>query len=407
MPLADITCKNAKPRTKPYKVADGDGMYLEVMPNGSRYWRLKYRVGGKEKRLVLGVYPEVTLAEARDKRADARKLLAAGIDPSVAKIERKYLTAQNTTNTFEAVAREWHQHNIEKWTSNYASDILRRLETDILGVIGKRPIADISPLLMLETLKKIEKRGAHEMSRRAMQYCSQIFRYAIVTGRAERNPTADLKDALKPVKHGHFAALEAKDLPAFLCALKHNDARLFNQTRLAIRLMMLTFVRTGELIKSEWKEFNLDSGEWHIPAERMKMRRPHVVPLSKQAVEVLHQLQGISSNRDYVFASVAKPRQHMSNNTILKALERLGYKGRMTGHGFRALAMSTIKEKLGYRHEVVDRQLAHAQRNKVDAAYDRAQFLSERKKMMQEWADYLDTMASESKIIVGNFKKLA
>lgn len=406
MSLTDTACKNAKPRAKSYKMADGNGMYLEVMPNGSRYWRLKYRVGGKEKRLALGVYPEVTLAEARDKRADARKLLASGIDPSAAKTEHKYLTAQNTANTFEAVSREWHEHNLEKWTPDYATEILHRLEMDIFGVIGKRPIADISPLLMLETLRKIEKRGAHEMSRRAMQYCGQIFRYAIVTGRAERNPTADLKGALKPVKHGHFAALEAKDLPEFMQALESNEARLYIQTRLAIRLMMLTFVRTGELIKAKWNEFNLDSGEWFIPAERMKMRRPHIVPLSKQALALLSEIQKLSGNQDYIFASISKPRQHMSNNTILKALERLGYKGRMTGHGFRALAMSTIKENLGYRHEVVDRQLAHAQRNKVDAAYDRAQFLPERRKMMQEWADYLDRIATgKGNIIQGDFKR--
>jgi integrase len=260
---------------------------------------------------------------------------------------------------------------------------------------------------MLHTLQKIEKRGAHEMSRRAMQYCSQIFRYAIVTGRAERNPTADLKGALKPVKHGHFAALDVKDLPEFLQAIESHEVRLFIQTRLAIRLMMLTFVRTGELIKAKWDEFDLDTGEWNIPAERMKMRRPHIVPLSKQAIVVLRELQKLSGNRDYVFASAAKPRQHMSNNTILKALERIGYKGRMTGHGFRALAMSTIKENLGYRHEVVDRQLAHAHANKVDAAYDRAKFLPERRKMMQEWADYLDDVASGGKVIVGKFKKSA
>ena len=407
MMLTNKDIQNAKPRDKLYRVFDGHGLYLEINPNGSKYWRLKFRVGGKEKRLALGVYPEVTLAEARDKRADARKLLASGVDPSSAKTERKYLTAQNTANTFESVAREWHAHNLEKWTPNYAADILHRLEMDIFGVIGKRPIVDISPLLMLETLKKIEKRGAHEMSRRAMQYCGQIFRYAIVTGRAERNPTADLKGALKPVKHGHFSALEAKDLPEFLHALEGNEARLFIQTRLAIRLMMLTFVRTGELIKSKWDEFNLDSGEWNIPAERMKMRRPHIVPLSKQAIALLQDIQKLSGNRDYVFASVAKPRQHMSNNTILKALERLGYKGRMTGHGFRALAMSTIKEKLGYRHEVVDRQLAHAHSNKNDAAYDRAKFLPERCKMMQQWADYLDAIASDGKVTVGKFGKSA
>jgi len=407
MMLTNKTIDNAKPREKLYRIFDGHGLYIEVTPKGGKYWRLKFRFANKEKRLALGVYPQISLAEARERREVARKQLANGLDPSSAKHDRKKRLELDAANSFEAVAREWHTHNLEKWTPNYAADILHRLEMDIFPAIGKRPIADISPLLMLDTLRKIEQRGAHEMSRRAMQYCGQIFRYGIVTGRAERNPTADLKGALKPVKHGHFAALEAKDLPEFLHALESNEARLFIQTRLAIRLMMLTFVRTGELIKAKWDEFNPESGQWEIPAARMKMRRAHLVPLSKQAIAVLTELQKLSGNRDYVFASVAKPRQHMSNNTILKALERLGYKGRMTGHGFRALAMSTIKENLGYRHEVVDRQLAHAHSNKVDAAYDRAQFLPERRKMMQEWADYLDAAASNGKVIIGKFGKSA
>jgi integrase len=403
MSLTDSACKNARAREKSYKKADGGGLYLEVMPNGSRYWRLKYRFGGKEKRLAFGVYPEVSLGDARDKRTVARKLLGAGTDPSVAKHDGKQQAAINAANTFERVAREWHERNRERWTPLYAQDILHRLEMDIFPAIGKRPIVDISPLTVLETLRKIEKRGAHEMTRRAMQYCGQIFRYAIVTGRADRNPTTDLKGALKPVKHSHFAALEPKDLPLFLQALERNDARLFVQTRLAVRLLMLTFVRTGELIKATWGEFDLDAGEWSIPAERMKMRKPHIVPLSKQAIAILRQLHQMNGTRDWVFASSSKPRQYMSNNTILKALERLGYKGRMTGHGFRALAMTSIKEKLKIPHEVVDRQLAHAPRNKVDAAYDRTKFLDERFKMMQKWADYLDAVGGEGKIIIAKF----
>jgi integrase len=406
MPLTDTACKNARPKTTAYKKTDSNGLYLHVMPKGGRYWRLKYRFGGKEKVLALGVYPEVSLAEAREKRAVARKMLGDGIDPSSAKRENRQLEEANAANTFEAVAREWHDRNREKWTRVYGQDILHRLESDIFPVIGKRPVADISPLAVLNALRKIENRGAGEMARRAGQYCGQIFRYAVVTGRAERNPTTDLKGALKPVKHGHFSALEPKDLPEFLHTLERNDARLFVLTRHAIRLMLLTFVRTGELINATWDEFDLDGGEWAIPAERMKMRKPHIVPLSKQAVTVLRQVQATNGNYKWVFASPTKPRRHMSNNTILKALERLGYKGRMTGHGFRALAMTTIKEKLKYPHEVVDRQLAHAPRNKVDAAYDRTKFLDERRKMMQAWADYLDTVASDHKVVVGRFGKL-
>ncbi|MBU6297977.1 MAG: integrase arm-type DNA-binding domain-containing protein [Alphaproteobacteria bacterium] len=406
MPLTDSACKSARPKPKAYKRADIHGLYLHVAPNGSRYWRLKYRFLGKERVLALGVYPEVSLAEAREKRAVARKLLADGIDPSSAKRETKQRAILNATNTFEAVAREWHEHNLERWTPAYAKEILHRLEMDIFPVIGRRPVADITPLILLDALRKIERRGAHEMAHRATQYCGQIFRYAVVTGRVERNPTTDLKGALKPVRHSHFAALEPKDLPGFLQALERNEARLFNQTRLAIQLMMLTFVRTGELIKATWKEFDLDGAEWSIPAERMKMGKPHLVPLSRQAVAVIRQLHQMKTPAsDWVFSSLSKPRQHMSNNTILKALERMGYKGRMTGHGFRALAMTTIKENLRFPHEVVDRQLAHAPRNAVDAAYDRTKFIDERRRMMQAWADYLDVKASEGKVIFGKFGK--
>lgn len=407
MHLTNTACKNAKPADKPYRLADGGGMYLEVMPNGSRYWRLKYRFADKEKRLAFGVYPQVSLAEARECREAAKKQLAGGIDPSIAKQENKRQNAMNAENTFEAVAREWHEHQKARWSPAHATDILYRLEKDVFPILGNRPIADIKAPHILDNLRKIEKRGAHEMARRAVQYCGQIFRYAIVTGRADRDPTGDLRGALQPVPHGHYAAIDADELPEFLQTLANNDARLYIQTRLAVRLLMLTFVRTGEMIGAKWDEIDLDGGQWAIPAERMKMRRPHIVPLSKQAVEVLREQQKLTGQWEWVFPNQIHPRKHMSNNTVLCALKRLGYKGRMTGHGFRALAMSTIKEKLDYRHEVVDRQLAHAPRNKVDAAYDRAQFLTERRKMMQEWADYLDAVAGGGKVVVGKFRKLA
>lgn len=403
MPLTDKSCKNARPRERAYKLADGGGLYLEVAPMGGRYWRLKYRFAGKEKRLAFGVYPEVSLAEARAHRDKARKALANHADPAELERERKRQFALNASTTFEAVAREWHERNLGKWTPNYGSDILHRLETDVFPELGARPVADLNPVQVLTALRKIEKRGAHEMARRTQQYCGQIFRYAVVTGRAERNPAADLRGALKPPKRTHFASIEPNELPEFLTTLNRNDARLFVQTRLAIRLLMLTFVRTRELIEATWDEFDLEGGQWSIPAARMKMKRPHLVPLSKQSVEILKQLQTLNGSRDWVFASVAKPRQHMSNNTILKALERLGYKGRMTGHGFRSLAMTTIKEKLKFAHEVVDRQLAHAPRNQVDAAYDRSKFLDERRRMMQKWADYLDGIGQSGRVIVGTF----
>jgi integrase len=403
MRLTDKACKNIKPDKKPRKLADGDGLYLHVMPGGGKYWRFNYRFAGKHKTLAIGVYPEVPLAEAREKRQSARKQLRDGIDPSFAKREGKRQLALSAENNFEAVAREWHQHSIEKWSESHAGFILHRLEADVFSAIGRLPIKDITAPHLLSVIRTIENRGAHETARKITQTCGQIFRYAIVTGRAERNIAADLRGALKPFKKGHFAALEAKDLPEFLEKLHRNDARLFVLTRLAVEMLMLTFVRTSELIEAKWEEFDLEKATWAIPAERMKMRRLHIVPLAKQVLAILAQIRAISGNREYVFPNQAKPLKHMSNNTVLFALGRMGYKGKATGHGFRALAMSTIKEQLGYRHEVVDRQLAHAHRNSVDAAYDRAKFLNERRKMMQEWADYLDAVASDKKVIVGKF----
>jgi integrase len=389
-PLTDTVCKNAKSKDKKYKLADGEGMYLEVRPNGSKYWRLKYRFNGKEKMLALGVYPAITLAAAREKRRDARIIIAAGGDPAEQKQEQKRTAKLNAANTFETVAREWYEHSKGARSAKHALGLLRRLEADIFPEIGNRPIANITARHILDALRKIEDRGAHEVTRRTRQIVGQVFRYAVVTDRAERNPVPDTQGALKPFRPGHYAALEADDLPEFLAAMERNDGRLYMPTRCATKLLMYTFVRTGELIESKWSEFNFDRKEWLIPAERMKMRRPHIVPLSRQAITLLEEMKSLTGKWEWVFPNQVSPKKHMSNATILRALDRMGYKGRMTGHGFRALALSTIKERLGYRHEVVDRQLAHVPRNKVDAAYDRAQFLDERRKMMQEWADYLD-----------------
>ena len=389
-PLTNSACQHAKPKAKPYKLADGEGMYLEVSPSGGKYWRLKYRFNGKEKKLSLGIYPEVSLADAREKRFGARKMLAAGIDPSESKQEQKRTAKLNAANTFETVAREWHDHSKGARSAKHALGLLRRLEVDMFPEIGNRPIANVTARHILDALRKIEERGAHEIARRTRQIVGQVFRYAVITDRAERNPVPDTQGALKPFKSGHYAALEADDLPQFLAAMERNDGRLYMPTRCATKLLMYTFVRTGELIESKWSEFNFDRKEWLIPAERMKMRRPHIVPLSSQVIDILEEMKSLTGRWDWVFPNQAHPKKHMSNATILRALDRMGYKGRMTGHGFRALAMSTIKERLGYRHEVVDRQLAHAPRNKVDAAYDRAQFIDERRKMMQEWADYID-----------------
>lgn len=394
MKLNDLTCKTAKPNPPPSKtprkLADGEGLYLWVMPNGKKYWRLKYRLNGKPKEYAIGVYPEVSLKEARDKKYEARKILAKGQDPLRERQKQKLASQRNHENTFQVIAQEWYELHKDNWKPRYASEVLKRLEEDIFPEIGNYPIKDIEPPLLLEVIRKIERRGAYDLAKRQLQKCGEVFRYGIATGRAIRDPSADIKDALKPVKKQHFAALDPRDIPEFVQALERNDARLYQSTRNALNLIMLTFVRTNELINARWEEIDFERKEWIIPAERMKMGKEHIVPLAQQVIEILENQKEIAWNRPLVFPSNVRPQKSISNNTILGALKRLGYQGRMTGHGFRALAMSTIKQELGYRHEVVDRQLAHVPKSKIDRAYDRAMFLNERRVMMQEWADYID-----------------
>lgn len=401
-PLTDIQIKNAKPKDKPYTLADGDGMYLEVMPTGSKIWRMAYRqANGKNNRLTFGAYPEVSLLDARAKRMDARKLKAAGTDPAAVRDDGKRIAADKRANTFEKLAREWHTNRLATWHETTARDTLRRLEIDIFPEIGAMPIASITHKDIIAALRKIETRGAQEVAHRVKATCARVFSYAIQSGITDRNPAADLTDVLKPVQAGHFASITADELPAFLAAMDKNDARLFKPTRIALRLMMLVFVRTSELIETPWSEIDLEAGEWVIPWQRMKRgkltvnpdKTSHHVCLSSQAFDLLRDLHTLTGGGKYLFPNQRDHEKPMSNGAILMALKRLGYQNKMTGHGFRALAMSTIKERLGYRHEVVDRQLAHAQKDKVANAYDRAQFLTERKVMMQEWANFIDDVA--------------
>ena len=312
-------------------MADGGGMYLEVMPTGSKYWRLKYRFQELEKRLALGVYPEISLADARNRREAARKQLAHGIDPSADKQEKKKAALLNAKNTFEALAREWHEKNIAKWTEKTAKDTLYRLETYVFPDIGKIPVRDLTAPRLLETIRKIEARPAFDIARRMRSVCEQVFAYGIGTGRADRNIAADLKGTLEAFKRGHFKAISTDQIPEFLAALKKNDARLFPQTIRATTLLMLTFVRTSELIQSTWDEIDLKKAVWEIPAERMKMRKPHTVPLSRQAIEILQEQREHTRlfNTNYVFPSQIEPRKPMSNGTILGAIKRLGYGGKM------------------------------------------------------------------------------
>lgn len=301
MKLTNTTCKNAKPAEKSIKLFDGQGLYLEVTPAGNKLWRLKYRYNSKEKRIAFGSFPEVSLLDAREKRDNARKLLAEGLDPSLERKKKKAEILRNADNTFEKVAREWHGFNASGWSANHAQTVIRRLEQDVFPKIGGIPIKDINAPMLLDTLRDVEKRGAYEMARRALQYAGQVFRYGIVTGVADRDISADLKGALKPFKRGHYAAMDVRELPEFLETLHKNEARLFPQTLIAIELLMLTFVRTSELIKATWDEFDLDEGIWIIPARRMKMNTDHIVPLAKQSIVLFEKLKEMNPNREYVF----------------------------------------------------------------------------------------------------------
>ncbi len=392
MPLTDAKVRSAKPKEKAYKLTDGGGLYLLVNPNGGRYWRFKYRYGGKEKLLALGAYPDLSLADARELHSQARRTLALGNDPSDVKKEAKRQAALNSENTFEAIANEWCESRKHKWVTSYSEAMVERLKRHVFPKIGHRPIKDITAPEFLTVVRVVEGQGSLDLAQRLMQASAQIFRYAVATGRAERNPLVDLKGALKPPVRKHQAYLKDQDLPDYLAKLEAYDGSI--QTKLALKFLLLTFVRTTELRAATWKEIDFDKAEWRIPAERMKMREQHMVPLSKQAIAVLRELQSLTGQWSYVFANQHKPSGFMSENTMLYALYRMGYHSKATGHGFRATA-STILNEHGFEPSVIERQLAHAERNEVRAAYNHAQYLPERRKMMQWWADYIDEAASK------------
>ena len=385
--LTDTLIRKTKTPAKPTKLSDERGLYLLCAPSGGQSWRFKYRYGGKEKLLSLGTYPEVSLAKAREAREAARRQLAAGIDPSSARQEEKQAKRDAAANDFEKVAREWLENVKGGWAAVYHGDTAKRFEAFIFPTIGRRLIASVTAAELLPLLRKIEARGTMVTAHKVLRACGQVFRYGIATGRCDRNPAADLRGALKALpRPKHMAALSAAELPTFLRQIEGYDGEV--QTRLAMKLLALTFVRTNELRSATWAEIDLDKAEWTVPAERMKTKAPHHVPLSKQAVETFRILQKMNGKWPWVFAGRA-PSQPMSKNTVLFALYRMGYHSRMTGHGFRALASTTLNE-MGYRPDVIERQLAHTERNAVRAAYHRSQYLEERKTMMQAWADFLD-----------------
>jgi len=396
--LSAAECKNATSNgARIRKLHDGDGLYLWVYLDGRKYWRLRYWQADKEKSLSLGVYPKISLSDARKQCDELRKQLQANLDPSA---ERKAILLQQKlahVNSFEAVALEWYNKQLHTWVPHHASDVKRRLESNIFPTLGKRPIDQISALELLETLRKIESRGAYDLAHRVLQVCGQVFRYGIATGRCSRNLSTDLRGALTPHVKQHQSAVRPEELPELLRAIAKYDETGDRQTRLALQLLAQTFVRTSELIGAEWVEFDLDHALWIIPAERMKMKTEHIVPLARQAITLLTELKQISRGSRFVFPGRNRDKP-ISNNTMLFALYRMGYKGKMTGHGFRAVA-STILNETGFTPDAIERQLAHCERNEVRGAYNRAEYLPERKKMMQFWADHLDKLQTGADII--------
>ena len=388
MPLTDTAIRNTKPKEKSYKLTDGRGLYLLVSKSG-KYFRWDYRFGGKRKTLALGVYPDIKLKEAREKHENLRRLLSQDIDPMEYKKQAKSLAHAKATNSFEAVAREWFLKNKPVWTVKHGQTIISRLENNIFPWLGDADVASISAPILLDSLRRIEERGAVETAHRVKQICGQVFRYAIATGRAERDPSFDLKGALPPTRPKNMATItDPEKIGELMRAIDGYQGNLI--TRCALRMAPLTFVRPGELRHAEWEEVNIDEAVWKIPAKKMKMRSVHIVPFSEQAVAVLEEIKPLTGNGKYVFPSLRSGGRPMSDNTILAALRRMGYaKEEMTGHGFRGMA-STVLHEQGWSSDIIERQLAHAEGNSVKAAYNHAQHLPERKKMMQWWADYLD-----------------
>ncbi|CAN7159849.1 integrase arm-type DNA-binding domain-containing protein [Paraburkholderia hospita] len=387
MALTDVAIRGAKPTGKLYRLFDERGMYLEVSAAGGKWWRFKYRFGGKEKRLSLGVYPDVGLKDARERRDEARKLLAQGVDPGEHKKAKKAATLERAANSFEVVAREWFARQSPGWAQSHADKIIQRLEKDLFPWLGNRPINEIAAPELLVVVRRIEERGAKDTAHRALQNCGQVFRYAVATGRAERDPSADLRGALPPVRHENFASITDPAKVAEL--LRAMDA--FSGTfvvKSALQLAPLLFVRPGELRKAEWSGFDLDKAEWRYLVTKTKTE--HLVPLSAQAVAILRELHALTGHRTYVFTGrdVRKP---MSEAAINAALRRMGYdtKTEITGHGFRAMARTILHEELHVKPEVIEHQLAHKVPDALGTAYNRTKFLKDRRAMMQQWADYL------------------
>ncbi|RYG13432.1 MAG: DUF4102 domain-containing protein [Burkholderiales bacterium] len=397
-PLTALGIRNAKAGDQPLR--DGGGLYLLIQPTGRHLWRLDYRHSGKRKTISVGVYPDTGLADARAKREAARKLLASGIDPGEERKAAKAAGVEKSANSFEVVAREWFAKRKTNWVVGHANKVILRLENDLFPWLGKRPIADVTAKELLACINRIVDRGAVDSAHRALQNSSQVFRYAIVTGRADRNPAIDLRGALPSAKEKHLAAItDPKKVGGLLRAIDSYSGSYV--TKCALKLAPLVFVRPGELRHAEWAEIDLEKAEWNIPAEKMKMREPHLVPLASQAVVILSELHAFTGRGRYVFPGGHSPRRPMSDNAILAALRRMGFeKDEMSGHGFRAMARTILDEVLHFRPDYIEHQLAHAVRDPNGRSYIRTTHLPERRKMMQAWADYLQTLQSDTGNVV-------
>ncbi len=391
MALTDIQIKRAKPQDKPYTMNDGHGLSLLIKPDGSKGWRFRFRFAGKARLMSFGSYELVSLAEAREKRDTARKQVANGIDPVEERKAQKLAQKLSTENSFESVSREWHAAKADRWTIAYREEIIKTFEQDVFPFIGKRPISEIKPLELLEVLKRIEKRGALEKTRKVRQRCGEVFRYAIITGRAEYNPAPDLAIALAIPKQKHHPFLSAEELPHFVRDLESYTGSII--TKNAAKILMMTGVRTQEMRFATWSEIDLIKGIWEIPAERMKMRRPHIVPLSSQVIELFKQLQPITSDYPYVFIGRNDRRKPISKESVNQVIESLGYKGRTTGHGFRH-TLSTILHEMGFESAWIEIQLAHVDKNTIRGTYNHALYLDKRKYMMQKYSDFLMNLST-------------
>ena len=399
MPITDTSIRNTKPAAKQQKLFDGGGLYLLITPTGGKWWRLKYRYGGREKLLSLGTYPDISLKDARLRREEIRKQIANGIDPSAARKHAKLDKLLKGTNTFDSVAEEWITKHSKKIAAVTTSKIRAMLKKDLLPWLGSRPITEITAPELLAVIRRIESRGANELAHQSLRVASKVFQYGIITGKALQSPAINLRGALEPTIAGHHAAItEPKKVGELLRAM--NDYTGTFSVKCALLLSPMVFTRPGELRNAEWSEFNLDSAEWRIPSDRMKMRTPHIVPLSKQALSILQELYPLTGHGRYVFPSVRTSDRPMSENTINGALRRLGFSGdEMTGHGFRAMARTILDEVLGVRLDFIEHQLAHAVRDPNGRAYNRTAHLPERRKMMQSWADYLDKLKVGADVI--------